>query len=93
MSRQLHNSIEKVSYKWSIDKLIPLWRSHQNTGAEKSMCFTLLAESLTHTRKTDTGSMEEIIWPILATSAQNSSFRIYWTVAGRLKLLSKPEKL
>lgn len=37
--------------------------------------------------------MEEIILPILSTSAQSFSFKIYWTVAGRLKLLNKPEKL
>lgn len=37
--------------------------------------------------------MEEIILPILATCAQSFSFRIYWTVADRLELLNKPEKL
>lgn len=63
---------------------------------EKSMCSTLFAESLKHTHKIDMGNVEEIILLMLlmlATFAQSFSFRIYWAVAGRLKLLNKPGKL
>ena len=44
------------------------------------MCLTFPAESLKHTHthtQTDTGGMEEIILPILATSTQSFSFRMY----------------
>lgn len=72
---------------------ISLVTQSRNIREEENMCLTLLAESSKHTHKIDTGSMEGIILPILATSAQSFSFRIYWTVAGRLKLLNTPEKL
>lgn len=95
MSRWLPNFVEKSAasmspLRWTVS--FAMWPS-KYIGEEKSSCLTLLAESSTHIHRTDTGNMEEIILPVLATCAPHFPFRIYWTVAGRLELLNKPEKL